>query len=149
MNIQKPQIILQTKNNEGYYNLYWSHLQKADKYSVNASFPALSGLYELYYQDEQKVMNLLTIGQGWRSGIRSQLREDIEPSIFKSMELRRILEDCPLYCRYTLSDIDKDIQDVLWFLNQMYFGNKHNVHSSNRFKKIYLNEHAPDRLHWV
>lgn len=149
MNIEKPRIELRTKNKEGYFSLYWSHLKKADKYSVNGIIPALPGLYELYYQDEKKAMNLLTISSGWRSGLRSQIREDIEPSIFKPEEVRKILEDKPLYCRYTECENAENLQDVLWFLHQMYFGDKHKVHHTGRFEKIFVKEFAPDRLHWI
>jgi hypothetical protein len=146
---QKPHIVQKQKGKDGFFELYWSHLIQADKYTVGSKIPSVSGLFELYYQDEQKVMNLLTIGVCWRSGLRSQIRADIEPDLNKTEEVRKILENRPLFCRWTESDKPDDITDVAWFLNQMYFKEKCPVKDSGRFEKIFCNEFAPDQLHWV
>ena len=60
-----------------------------------------------------------------------------------------ILENNKLYCRYACCSIKDDIQDTLWYLSQLYFGDKNFTHSSGRYKKICVKEFAPDNVHWV
>ena len=75
---QNPRITALAEGENGLFCLYWSHLMEADKYSVSQKIPSVSGIYELYYEDEEKKLNLLTVAPAWLGGLRSQLREDIE-----------------------------------------------------------------------
>lgn len=144
----KPYIKAMERNGDGFFELHWSYLKKADKYSITTGIPSVSGLYELYYQDKEKVMNLLTIGIAWLGGLRSQIREDIDP-LKKSEEIQKILDERTLFCRYSESPKADDIQDVAFFLSQMYFGKDSVIKDSGRYKKIYVKESAPDQLHWI
>ena len=60
-----------------------------------------------------------------------------------------VIENYDLYCRYSVSNTLNDMKDALWFLHMCYFNNKLNLENSNRFKKIYVKEEAPDQIHWV
>lgn len=146
---QEPKITAITEGDNGLFCLYWSHLMEADKYSVSQKIPSVSGIYELYYEDEEKKLNLLTVAPAWLGGLRSQIREDIDSNERKPDNIRKILENNKLYCRYAYCQIKDDIQDVLWYLNQLYFGDKNFTHSSGRFNKICVKEFAPDNVHWV
>ena len=75
---QNPRITSITEGENGLFCLYWSHLMEADKYSVSQKIPSVSGVYELYYEDNEKKLNLLTVAPAWLGGLRSQIREDIE-----------------------------------------------------------------------
>jgi len=145
----EPRIERLEKGDQAYFTLYWSKLTKADKYTITTSVPSVSGLYELYYEDYEKRLNLLTINTAWLGGLRSQIREDIEPDFNKPKNLRIVLENLPIYYRFSMSDVSEDIQDVVWFLNQTYFGEKSKVHDSGRYKNIFVKEAAPDKIHWV
>ena len=149
MTEQKPRIEAAEKNGEGFFTVYWSALQKADKYIVTNTVPAVSGIYELYYQDEKKALNLLTVCGAWLGGLRSEIRESIEPNDKKPQNLQIILEHAPLYFRYTQSPVKQTIQDVLWFLNELYFGDKTIIRDSGRYSRIYVKEYAPDKMHWI
>jgi hypothetical protein len=145
----EPRIERMEKDDQAYFTLYWSRLTKADKYTITTSVPSVSGLYELYYEDYEKQLNLLTINTAWLGGLRSQIRQDIEPDFNKPKNLRIVLENLPIYYRFSMSEISEDIQDVVWFLNQTYFGDKSKVHDSGRYKNIFVKEAAPDKIHWV
>lgn len=145
----EPRIERMEKDDQAYFTLYWSKLTKADKYTITTSVPSVSGLYELYYEDYEKQLNLLTINTAWLGGLRSQIRQDIEPDFNKPKNLRIVLENLPIYYRFSMSDVSEDIQDVVWFLNQTYFGEKSKVHDSGRYKNIFVKEAAPDKIHWV
>ncbi len=145
----EPRIERMEKGDDAYFSLYWSKLTRADKYTVTTSVPSVSGLYELYYEDSEKKLNLLTINTAWLGGLRSQIRQDIEPDLKKPENLRIVLENLPVYYRFSISAISEDIQDVVWFLNQTYFGDTSKVHDSGRYKKVFVKELAPDKIHWV
>lgn len=146
---QDPRITSIAEGENGLFCLYWSHLMEADKYSVSQKIPSVSGVYELYYEDNEKKLNLLTVAPAWLGGLRSQIREDIESDDRKNDSLREILENNKLYCRYACCTVRDDIQDTLWYLSQLYFGEKNPTHPSGRYKKICVKEFAPDNVHWV
>ena len=56
----KP-IIVKEENgkNDVYYTLTWTALTRADKYKITTAVPAIAGMYELYYMDTHKRLNLL------------------------------------------------------------------------------------------
>ena len=145
----EPRIECIQKKDEGFFSLYWSALTKADKYTITTSVPSVSGLYELYYEDYEKQLNLLTVNTAWLGGLRSQIRQDIEPDYKKGKNLKLILENHTVYYRFSISSKSDDIQDVVWFLNQTYFKDQSIVHDSGRFKNIFVKEFAPDSIHWV
>ena len=101
---QEPKITSITEGENGLFCLYWSHLMEADKYSVSQKIPSVSGIYELYYEDEEKKLNLLTVAPAWLGGLRSQIREDIDSNDRKSDDLRQILENNKLYEQYNQSN---------------------------------------------
>lgn len=144
----EPHIKFESDKNTAFYSLFWSSLEKADKYKITRSVPSLSGLYELYYEDEEKKLNLLTIAIAWLGGLRSQIRSNIDPD-GKTEEIKDILENRTLYYRYTISPSFNIIKDVAWFLNQSYFKEKSVSEHSGQFETIYVKEFAPDKLHWV
>lgn len=146
---QEPRITSVVQKENALFNLYWSPLMEADKYSVSQKVPSVSGIYELYYQDSEKKLNLLTVGPAWLGGLRSQIREDIEPDGRKANNLKIILENSTLFCRYATCPIKEDIEDTLWFLTQLYFGDKNYTKHSGRYKNICVKEFAPDSVHWV
>mgnify|MGYP000980731582 CR=1 FL=1 len=61
----KPIIIKEEDKNDAYYTLTWTALTRADKYKVTTSVPAIAGMYELYYMDTHKRLNLLAITHAW------------------------------------------------------------------------------------
>lgn len=147
--MNEPKIYCMTKNNNGYLTIEWSRLFKADRHYVSTSVPSVAGIFELYRMDEEKKLNLLTVTQAWYGGLRSQIREAIEPTMRTNPEERALIEKYDLYCRYSVSNTLNDMKDALWFLHMCYFNNKLNLENSNRFKKIYVKEEAPDQIHWV
>ena len=144
----EPHIEFESNKNTAYYSLFWSQLEKADKYKITTSVPSVSGLYEIYYEDAEKRLNLLNVAIAWLGGLRSQIRSDID-SDGKSDEVKEILETYSLYYRYTISPSFDSIKDVAWFLNKTYFKDAPMSQHSGRFETIYVKEFAPDKIHWV
>ncbi len=136
---------------EAYYTLVWSALQEADKYKINRIVPAVSGIFELYRMDEEKHLNLLTATHAWYGGLRSNIREAIDPINKTDPKLKKLLEDEEenLYFRYSCCDSFKDIQDIIWLLHSSYFFEDIRVEHSHRYEALFLNEKSPDKVFWV
>ena len=145
----KPIIIKEEDKNDVYYTLTWTALTRADKYKITTSVPAIAGMYELYYMDTHKRLNLLAITHAWYGGLRSNLRQAVDPYHTHDCSLRAILEDAPLFYRYSCSDSFGDLLDTVWFLHTAYFPHDVRVMHSQRYRKIFLEEQAPDKIYWL
>ena len=147
----EPVIIKKIFKNQPHYILTWSPLKKADKYQINRAVPAMSGVYELYKMDKEKHLNLLSVTHAWYGGLRSNIREAIDPDTKTDPERKKILEDddIELYYRYSCSASFGDLLDVVWFLHSTYFPDDIRVESSNRYENFFLTERAPDKVYWL
>ena len=76
-----------------YYTVYWSRLQKADRYQIITKVPSVSGIFELYYQDEHKQLNLFHIAKAWYGGLRTGLRKATDPELEDDEIKKEILPD--------------------------------------------------------
>lgn len=138
-----------TKGQDIYYTLTWSPLTKADKYKITTGVPSVAGIFELYRMDKEKRLNLLAVTHAWYGGLRSQLREAVDPDAASNPIRKAAVTDADLYYRYAPSDNLDALLDVVWFLHNVYFPNNVRVHNSGKYDNIYLDERAPDRVHWV
>ena len=146
----KPTILKKENiKHDVYYTLIWTALIRADKYKITTSVPAVAGLYELYYMDKHHRLNLLAITHAWSGGLRSNLRQAIDPFHTHDSSLRDVLENAPLYYRYSCSHSFDDLLDVVWFLHTTYFPDDVRVEHSQRYRKIFLQEQAPDKIFWL
>ena len=146
----KPIIIKEVNGkNDVYYTLTWTALTHADKYKITTSVPAIAGMYELYYMDTHKRLNLLAITHAWYGGLRSNLRQAVDPYHTHDPAMRALLEDAPLFYRYSCSDSFGDLLDTVWFLHNVYFPDDVRVEHSQRYRKIFLQEKAPDKVYWL
>ncbi len=147
-----PKITKEIYKNEAYYTVAWSPLTKADKYEITRSLPSVSGIYELYRMDDEKHLNLLISTHAWYGGLRSNIREAIDPMTKTDPELRKILEDEEenLYYRYSCCDSFKDMQDVIWFLHSSYYPDDKDlkIDHSHRYENFFLDEETPDKIFW-
>ena len=99
----EPVIIKKIFKNQPHYILTWSPLKKADKYQINRAVPAMSGVYELYKMDKEKHLNLLSVTHAWYGGLRSNIREAIDPDTKTDPERRKILEDDDIELYFTFN----------------------------------------------
>ncbi len=149
MQAMTPGILKRIKGTEAYYTLTWCPLTKADKYEVTLRVPSVAGLFELYRMDKQKKLNLLAVTHAWYGGLRSQIRAAIDPDATNDPIKKAELEDAELYYRFAPANSLEDILDVVWFLHTGYFPDDIRVEDSGRYSKIWLDEHAPDKVYWL
>ncbi len=141
----EPVIKKKEDSREVFYQVYWSVLQKADKYTISSSVPSLGGIYELYYMDEKKKLNLMFLDWVWYGGLRSRLRRQTDAALIYTPEHRKILENHDCYYRYSLSNSSNDMMDILYFFGKINFPDREFDHSG-RYDTIYLTEHAPQKI---
>lgn len=144
----KPILTKALEEGNAYYTLGWSALTRVDKYFIQRSYPAVSGIFELYRMDDEKKLNLLVVTHAWYGGLRSNVRAAIDPDASQNPLRREQLTDAELYCRYSCSDSFGDLQDVVWFLHTVYFPNDVRVSNSGRYTNVFLHETAPDQVRW-
>lgn len=129
-----------------YYTVYWSRLQKADRYEIITKVPSVSGLFELYYQNEHKQLNLFHIAKAWYGGLRTGLRKATDPELEDDEIKKDILENRDIYYRYTVIPSYADMSDVLYFFAATYRPHTHKVVPSGRYENVYVNEESEDKI---
>lgn len=140
-----PLIVKQEDKREVYYSVYWSKFRKAEKYDIASAVPSVGGVYELYYMDEKKKLNLMFIDWVWYGGLRSRLRKITDPELIYEPRHKKILETHDCYYRYSLSSSSNDMKDVLYFFGKTHFPEDDFEHSG-RYDTIFLEEHSPEKI---
>lgn len=145
----KTSIIKRVKEDDAYFTVLWSELKKAEKYAINASVPAESGIFELYYMDDSKRLNLMYIERVWFGGLRSTIRKLTDPELEFDLKWKEVLFRYVCYYRYTLSAKSRDMEDVLFYFSEVLFPGSDRCTSSGRYKNIFLNEESPENFDTV
>jgi len=129
-----------------YYTVFWSRLEKADRYKIITKVPSVAGIYELYYQDKYKRLNLLRIAKAWYGGLRNWLRKATDPELEEDKKKKEILENNDCYYRCTVIHSYRDKSDILYFFAATYLPHQHKVVASGRYENIYVNEVSEDKI---
>ena len=145
----KTNIVKRVKDGDAYYEVLWSELKKAERYDINASVPAESGVFELYYMDESKRLNLMFISKVWFGGLRSTIRKLTDPELEFDPKWKTVLSQYDCYYRYALSDSNKDMEDVLFYFSEVLLPGSNKCTDSGRYRNIYLNEESPEKFDTV
>ncbi len=145
----KREITKRTKDNDAYYEIHWSGLKKAERYDIKASVPAESGVFQLYYKDDKKRLNLMYISRVWFGGLRSTIRKLTDPDLESDPKWKSILSQYDCYYRFSLSDSNKDMEDVLFYFSEVLFPGLDKCIDSNRYSNIYLIEVSPENFNTV
>jgi len=143
-------ITAKEKKGDIYYFVQWSPLSKADRYEIITKVPALAGIFEIYWMDENKHLRLFYVDKTDYGGLRSEIRRITDPELCTTdLKTRKILEEKEIYYRYAPTDSSNIMADVVWFLMQNYVPDNTTVQHSGRYENIFLKESAPDKLIWV
>ena len=142
-------ITAQEKGEDVYYYVEWSPLTVADRYIINATVPAIAGIYEIYWMDDHEHLRMLSVGNTHYGGLRSELRRLTDSELTLDPKARKILEDEEIWYRYAPTNSAAAMADVVWFFKKTYFPEDPGVEPSGKYKKIFLKESEPDKLIWV
>ena len=130
------------KEGDGYFIVSWSPFSLADKYDIATRVPALGGIAEIYYKDEKGKLNMFCLQRSWYGGLRSMLRERVDPELERDPYRLPILERWKdaIYYRYTLSESNDDMKDVMYFFMETYSPGSNAVDHSGRYNRIFVRE---------
>jgi hypothetical protein len=129
-----------------YYTVFWSPLRKADKFEIISKVPSVAGIFELYYQDRHKQLNLFRVSKAWYGGLRNWLRKITDPALEEDAARRKILTTYPCYYRYTTLNSYADMSDILFFFAETYNRGRHKVSHSGRYAGIFVKEVSEDKI---
>ena len=131
---------------DAYYTVVWSRLTKADKYRINATVPAFAGIYEIYWMDDRKKLNYLSVAKTWYGGLRYALRTRTDPELEQDPARRRILDEHDCYYRYSAVSSTLDMDDLLFFFEQIHYPGRWAQRHSGRYDRIHVRELSDDKL---
>ena len=129
-----------------YYTVSWSRITKVDKYQISGSVPAFSGIYEIYWMDEKKKLNYLSVAKTWYGGLRYALRTRTDPELEKDAARKRILDERDCYYRYTALSSTLDMDDLLYFFEQVHYPGRSAQPHSGRYERIHVRELSEDKI---
>ncbi|TFG63790.1 MAG: hypothetical protein E4H36_04725 [Spirochaetales bacterium] len=136
----------ETDDTNVYYTVTWSRLMKVDKYDIINKVPSMAGMMELYFMDEKKKLVKFHFCRTWLSGIRATLRMITDPDLITNEDQKKILREKECYFRYSVSDSDGDMQDLLFFFSELFYEGKSVLKDSGRFRKIFVKEKSADKI---
>ena len=156
----EPVVTKQVKDQNAYFTVRWSRVLPADKRLINEKVPSVGGIFELYAVDKNNTLNLIGRGRAYYGGIRNTLRDFIDPLFPRTLGGTRVPHDAKLAFRYSCTASHEDMSDVLFFFAARA-PRRHDedsggepdtgessteVEPSGRYRIIYVNEVAKDRL---
>ncbi len=130
------------RGQDAYFTVRWSPFVRAEKYAIHTGVPAMGGVAELYWMDEGKKLNQFCVARSWYGGLRSLLRERIDPDLENDPARLAILREHKdrIYFRYSLSESNPDMEDVLFFFQETLAPGLPGARHSGRYERIFLNE---------
>ncbi len=142
----EPRITKLVDDPDVFYTVYWSRLAKADRYEIVTKVPSMSGIFELYFEDRYKKLNLFHVAKAWYGGLRNWIRKATDPELEEDKERKQLLEKYDCYYRYTMIPSYADMSDVLYFFAATYLPSRHKVVASGRYQNIFVNEVSADKI---
>jgi hypothetical protein len=146
MSFMKPEITKRVDAYTVFFTVNWSPLRKAEKFDIVTKVPSMAGLFELYYMDEKKKLNLFYVGRVWIGGLRSRIRRLTDSTLEIDEKRRKVLETKDCYYRFSLSESYNDLTDVFFFFSNTYFPHTSIAEHSGRFDMIYVKEVSPQKI---
>jgi hypothetical protein len=142
----KPAISKQVVREDAFYAIHWSKLTKVDRYEITTKVPSVAGIFELYYMDEKKKLNLMLFGVVWYGGLRSRLRRLSDPEITGDPKRVEILQKYECYYRYSMSESLEDMRDIIYFFASRLKPGSEGAEHSGRYETIYCDESSSDKI---
>ncbi len=103
---------------EVYYTLAWSPVKAYDRFSASRFLPELPGIVEIISIENGAFRTLMFL-ECWREGLRSGIKNLMEPDSPKFRDIRRELARYDIAYRYTeVNSSPNDLRDIMHWLIQ-------------------------------
>lgn len=147
MILMEPMITKQVdKDGAVYFTVRWSPLAEADRFEIIKKVPAMSGLFELYFQDTWKKLNRFYIARVWIGDLRSRIRKLTDPMLVEQENWKEVLNTKKCFYRYSQTNSFNDLTDVFYFFAETFYPGQHKTYHSNRYENIFVDELSPDKI---
>ncbi|MBN1523763.1 MAG: hypothetical protein JW904_04725 [Spirochaetales bacterium] len=143
---QEPRIIKHVDSGNAYFSILWSEIKKAEKYDIVRSVPSISGIFELYFMDDHKKLNLFFLSKAYYGGLKNEIRRCTDTELEKDANRKKILDKYDIYYRWVPSDSYADLTDILYFFSCTYFPNNKKHDHSGRYIDIFVEEKNTGKL---
>jgi hypothetical protein len=149
MKIMEARVVKHQAEGTVHYTVYWSALQVADKYRIINSVPSESGIFELYYRDHTKQLQLFHLQRAWYGGLRNALRKMTDPELNADPRRRKVLEEYPCFFRYFVVRSFKDMSAIYFTFARKLLPRRAGAGSPGRRAEqaqISIEEISPDKI---
>ncbi len=131
------------RNNDVFYNLYWSRLIEYDRIEATRILPELPGIIWIQHKTRGR-MDTDMFYACWRDGCRVGLKKLLDDIFTEHDEIRKKLLENDLFYRYAIVDTSpRDMQDIMFWLMKEHkpkFNDTENYSDSKRYRNIYIKE---------
>ncbi len=128
---------------EVYYTLAWSAVNAYDRFSASRFLPELPGIIEIMSIENGNYQTLMFL-ECWREGLRSGIKNLLEPDSPKFSDLRRKLTRYDIAYRFTeVNSSPNDLKDIMYWLIQAThapFNNIDGFTDTGRYTSINVKE---------
>lgn len=135
-----PSVVKQVRRDRAYFTISWSVMEGISRQRINASVPAMSGIWELYHLENSRVPRILKMGAAWLGGVRHTLRFEADPEEAANRPIRELLESGDCYYRYTLCENRDDLADVFVVLSSLRNVGARDVVPTGRYVDVRIRE---------
>lgn len=142
----EPGVSKKVEENSVYFILRWSCIKKVDKFEIISRVPSMPGIFELYFMDNKKKLNLFFLARAYYGGLRYMIRKRTDPELEDDCERRKILNSYTCYYRYTVLQSYGDMSDILYFFKQTYCLEQPGITDSGRYEHIFVEEKTDDKI---
>jgi len=132
--------------NAAYYTIFWSSFKKAEKFDIVTCVPSISGIFELYYQDKKKKLNLFFLSKAYYGGLKYEIRKRTDPEMETDPQRKKIIEKYDCYYRYAATNSYQDMKDIFYFFARTYLPHVPAPAPSGRYEDIFIEEISKDKI---
>jgi hypothetical protein len=126
-----------------FFVIEWSEYFLYDRISAGRILPDMPGILQFAEPKADKMHDLLLFAS-WREGLRSGMKNLMDPVFTKHQNIRDDLAERKLFYRYAVIDTSpQDMQDIFYYLLKSYepdFNNVDTYEDSKRFREISVKE---------
>lgn len=145
--IKRFRVKKQEKDDDVYFSIAWSHLTKAERYTILGSAPSMAGIYELYYREPGGTLK--QVFSRWHGmAVFGNICDgtSIPHSWMMPLFKRQLSRAIPAFSLFAYRKYPRHGGSLLFLLPKSSSRQKEPPSHSGRYRRIYVREIDSDRL---